>query len=266
MGKSRFLAAASHDLRHPLQTITLLQGMLEKRRPRRGNAQARAEAHPHGEHYGGHAGQAARHQPARSGNCDPGDHRFSGQALARRAEDRADIPPGATDGLDWRVVPSLTVRSDPRYFSQPSCNSAVERGEIYQKWQDPARLPKARRSKVRIEVRDTRCRYSRIGLPGDLRRIPSARTTPCARTKQGNSRPGLAIVQRLADLLGHTIDVLGSRLGAGRSSPSRCRWAGGGGACPGAGTGRDAGERVVRRYNPGRRGRSGGTRLAGAAA
>ena len=31
VGKSRFLAAASHDLRQPLQTISLLQGMLEKR-------------------------------------------------------------------------------------------------------------------------------------------------------------------------------------------------------------------------------------------
>ena len=31
VGKSRFLAAASHDLRQPLQTIGLLQGMLEKR-------------------------------------------------------------------------------------------------------------------------------------------------------------------------------------------------------------------------------------------
>ena len=36
VGKSRFLAAASHDLRQPLQTISLLQGTLEKRvrRPR----------------------------------------------------------------------------------------------------------------------------------------------------------------------------------------------------------------------------------------
>src|SRR6185369_17098655 len=31
IAKSRFLAAASHDLRQPLQTISLLQGILEKR-------------------------------------------------------------------------------------------------------------------------------------------------------------------------------------------------------------------------------------------
>src|SRR3546814_15633226 len=30
-GKSRFLAAASHDLRQPLQTLSLLQGILMKR-------------------------------------------------------------------------------------------------------------------------------------------------------------------------------------------------------------------------------------------
>ena len=31
LGKSRFLAAASHDLRQPLQTLSLLQGLLAKR-------------------------------------------------------------------------------------------------------------------------------------------------------------------------------------------------------------------------------------------
>ena len=31
LGKSRFLAAASHDLRQPLQTISLLQGILAKK-------------------------------------------------------------------------------------------------------------------------------------------------------------------------------------------------------------------------------------------
>ena len=31
LGKSRFLAAASHDLRQPLQTLSLLRGILAKR-------------------------------------------------------------------------------------------------------------------------------------------------------------------------------------------------------------------------------------------
>src|SRR6185503_14374599 len=31
LGKSRFLAAASHDLRQPLQTLTFLQGILAKK-------------------------------------------------------------------------------------------------------------------------------------------------------------------------------------------------------------------------------------------
>ena len=31
LGKSRFLAAASHDLRQPLQTLSLLQGLLAKK-------------------------------------------------------------------------------------------------------------------------------------------------------------------------------------------------------------------------------------------
>ena len=35
LGKSRFLAAASHDLRQPLQTLSLLQGILAKQIGRR---------------------------------------------------------------------------------------------------------------------------------------------------------------------------------------------------------------------------------------
>ena len=44
VGKSRFLAAASHDLRQPLQTISLLQGMLEKRVHDEANAETRPQA------------------------------------------------------------------------------------------------------------------------------------------------------------------------------------------------------------------------------
>jgi two-component system CheB/CheR fusion protein len=40
--KSRFLAAASHDLRQPLQTLTLLQGLLAKDRDKRQGTRAKA--------------------------------------------------------------------------------------------------------------------------------------------------------------------------------------------------------------------------------
>ncbi len=66
-GKSRFLAAASHDLRQPLQTLSLLQGLLAKRLKDEGRPGAdRPRRRGAGGHVR-HAEHAARHQPARGG-------------------------------------------------------------------------------------------------------------------------------------------------------------------------------------------------------
>ena len=65
--KSRFLAAASHDLRQPLQTLTLLQGLLARSVELRTNKEHKFVARI-GETLGGmtgHAQCAARYQPDR---------------------------------------------------------------------------------------------------------------------------------------------------------------------------------------------------------
>ena len=66
VAKSRFLAAASHDLRQPLQTLALLQGTAGARssKGRRGPEAGRAARRDAGRHVG-HAEHAARHQPDR---------------------------------------------------------------------------------------------------------------------------------------------------------------------------------------------------------
>ena len=77
--KSRFLAAASHDLRQPLQTLALIQGLLAKivegeKSPEAGRA-ARRDVGCHV----GHAEHAARHQPDRGRHRPRRNGRFPDQ-------------------------------------------------------------------------------------------------------------------------------------------------------------------------------------------
>ena len=67
LGKSRFLAAASHDLRQPLQTMSLIQAMLADDVSESGGFEADQAPRQHGRRHVGLAGQASRHQPARGG-------------------------------------------------------------------------------------------------------------------------------------------------------------------------------------------------------
>ena len=69
VAKSRFLAAASHDLRQPLQTLALLQGLLAKivegAKAQKLVARIRRDAGRHS----WHAEHAARHKPNRGRHC-----------------------------------------------------------------------------------------------------------------------------------------------------------------------------------------------------
>ena len=74
VAKSRFLAAASHDLRQPLQTLALLQGLLakmvegEKAQKLVGTARRDAGRHVgHAEHAARHQPDRGRHRPRRNG-------------------------------------------------------------------------------------------------------------------------------------------------------------------------------------------------------
>ena len=111
----------------------------------------------------------------------------------------------AAKQLDWRVVASgLNVRSDPRLLEQTLRNllaNAVkytERGKIL--------LGCRRRGdKLRVEVWDTG-----IGIPAEqLRAVFEEfhQIDNAARERNRGLGLGLAIVQRISDLLGHAIDV-----------------------------------------------------------
>ncbi len=211
LGKSRFLAAASHDLRQPLQTLSFLQGIMAKKVTDKTVL--------------GLVDRLAETVSAMSGMLDTLlDINQLEAGVVRR--EIIDFPINAVldelssqfayhetvDRLDLHVVrSSLTVRSDPRLLAQMIRNlvsNAVKytaAGRI---------LLGCRRSgdKLRIEVWDTG-----IGIPADqLSAIFEEfhQLDNPARERSKGLGLGLAIVQRLAELLDHAIDVR-SRPGKG---------------------------------------------------
>jgi two-component system CheB/CheR fusion protein len=211
LGKSRFLAAASHDLRQPLQTISLLHEMLARKLKDDATL--------------GLVGRLDETVSTMSSMLDTlldinqleaGIVRremvgFPINAVLERLRTQFTFHAAARH-LGWRVVPSsLRVHSDPRLLEQMIRNllsNAVKytnKGKIL--------LGCRRRGdKVRIEVWD-----SGIGIPEEELEAIFAefhQLNNPARERSKGLGLGLAIVERLADLLGHAVDVR-SRPGEG---------------------------------------------------
>ena len=210
-GKSHFLAAASHDLRQPLQTLSFLQGILA-RQVTDGTVLKLID-------------RLGETVSAMSGMLDTllDINQLEAGIVRREIVDfpinvlldqlRSQFAYHTTaNRLGWHVVPScLCVRSDPRLLEQMIRNllsNAV-------KYTSEGKILlgcRRRGDKLRIEVWDTG-----IGIPADqLSAIFEEfhQLGNPARERSKGIGLGLAIVQRLAELLGHTIDVR-SRPGKG---------------------------------------------------
>ena len=211
VGKSRFLAAASHDLRQPLQTISLLQGMLEKRVRDEGTLCLVRRLAETVSAMSSMLDKLLDINQLEAGIVRPAKVEFPINRLLEEVRTEFTYYT-ATAGLDWRVVPSsLVVRSDPRLLEQIMRNllsNAVKyttRGKLL--------LGCRRRGdKLRIEVWDTGPGIPHMELQAIFEEFHQLDNP--ARERSKGLGLGLAIVQRLADLLGHTIDVR-SRLGVG---------------------------------------------------
>ena len=212
IGKSRFLAAASHDLRQPLQTISLLQGTLEKRV--RDQPTLKKLVHRLDETVRTMSSLLDKLldiNQLEAGIVRPAIADFPIQGLLE--EMRTEFAYyTATNGLGWRVVQSsLTARSDPRLLEQIIRNllsNAV-------KYTTEGKLLlgcRRRGDMLRIEVWDTGPGIPELELQSIFEEFHQLDNP--ARERSKGLGLGLAIVQRLADLLGHKIDVR-SRLGAG---------------------------------------------------
>ena len=211
VAKSRFLAAASHDLRQPLQTISLLQGMLEKRVQ---DADTLKLVHRLDETVGGMSSLLDKLldiNQLEAGIVRPAVVDFPIRHLLD--EMRTEFAYHTeTNGLDWRVVPSrLSVHTDPRLLEQIIRNllsNAV-------KYTTKGKLLlgcRRRADNLRIEVWDTGPGIPELELQAIFEEFHQLDNP--ARERSKGLGLGLSIVQRLADLLGHKIDVR-SRLGAG---------------------------------------------------
>ncbi|MGC2524388.1 MAG: chemotaxis protein CheB [Stellaceae bacterium] len=204
LGKSRFLAAASHDLRQPLQTISLLHEILAKKVEDKATLRL--------------VDRLDETVSSMSGMLDTllDINQLEAGVVRREMVDfpinvmleqlRAQFTFHATaHRLGWRVVPtSLSVRSDPRLLEQMIRNllsNAV-------KYTNNGKILlgcRRRGDKLRIEVWDTG-----IGIPeeqlqaifGEFHQLDNP-----ARQRSKGLGLGLAIVERLANLLGHTLDV-----------------------------------------------------------
>ena len=181
VAKSRFLAAASHDLRQPLQTLVLLQGLLAKivEGERAQKLVARLD-----ETLGAMSGMLNTLldiNQIEAGTVHAEIVDFPINDLLERLRDEFTYHAQAKR-LALRVVPcglSIQQRSAPARADDPQ--PAFERAEIHQARQGAARLPAARRNAEHRGL-GHRHRHPRGGTSGDLRGVPSARQSR-ARTK-----------------------------------------------------------------------------------
>jgi PAS domain S-box-containing protein len=197
--KSIFLAAASHDLRQPLQTLRLLHGVLEQQHPD-GEGQKIVTGIGHSiDTMSSLLSSLLAINRLETGNLRPSKSDFGVNEIFNSAATDL-LQPLEEKGLQWRVVPSdLVVRSDKRMLEEMIRNllsNAIrytDRGKI---------LLGCRRAgeKIRIEVWDTG-----IGIPGD--QLSHIFEEYYCDVERGGFGLGLAIVRRLGEILDHRIDV-----------------------------------------------------------
>jgi two-component system CheB/CheR fusion protein len=211
LGKSRFLAAASHDLRQPLQTMSLIQGMLagdisepaaSKLIERLDNTIVAMAAL---------LDKLLDINQLEAGVVEPKLIDFAINDLLRQLHGEFEIQ-ASNEGLKLRVVPcSLTVHSDPRLLEQilrnmiSNATKYTSRGKVL--------LGCRRRgSRLSIEVWDTGTGIPETELGAIFKEFHQLDNHAGKRAK--GLGLGLAIVQRLGELLEAPISVR-SRVGRG---------------------------------------------------
>ncbi len=208
LAKSRFLAAASHDLRQPLQTLNLLHGMLQQHLKDEEARELFVRMDETLDSMGDTLNALLDINRLESGAIQPQLEDFPiGEILHRLKAQFADD--AAQRGLRLRVVPShLIVRSDPGLLEHMLRN--LVSNAIRYTAQGKILLGCRRRGdSLRIEVCDTGVGIEAVDIP----RIFEEYRQAGSQRHEGGLGLGLAIVQRLAQLLSQPVSV--------RSAPGR---------------------------------------------
>jgi two-component system CheB/CheR fusion protein len=209
--KSHFLATASHDLRQPLQTLALLQGLLARRVDGTASEKLVARLDDTIGAMSGMLNTLLDINQIEAGVVRAVAVDFGIDTLLRDLRD-AFAYHAQAQGLDLRVMfCGLTVRSDPRLLEQMLRN-LLSNAIKYTRTGKVLLGCRRQGASLRIEVWDTG-----IGIPEDdlkgifeeYRQLHNA-----ARERNRGLGLGLSIVARLGTLLGHRIRVR-SRPGKG---------------------------------------------------
>ncbi|MGI4943232.1 MAG: chemotaxis protein CheB [Janthinobacterium lividum] len=209
--KSHFLAAASHDLRQPLQSLALLQGLLASRIKEAVSEKLVARLDDTIGAMSGMLNTLLDINQIEAGIVQPEAVDFSVDTLLLGMKD-AFAYQAQAHGLDLRVIPGgLLIHSDPRLLEQMLRNLVSNAIKYTHKGKV---LLGCRRSglAVRIEVWDTG-----IGIPeAELKSIfeECHQLDNTARQRSRGLGLGLSIVNRLGILLDHRVSVR-SRPGLG---------------------------------------------------
>ena len=183
VAKSRFLAAASHDLRQPLQTIRLLQGLLAQKSDGSETQTLLKRLDATVGVMSGMLNTLLDINQLEVGVIHADVESFSLSELFEHLDTDFGYHMRA-QGLDWRIVPSAcVVRSDPETPGADSSQPALQRREIYDAWQGAAGEPPSRQDDAYRGV-GYGPGNSRGELSGDLRGV-SPDQQSCARAQQG---------------------------------------------------------------------------------
>src|SRR5271165_78783 len=209
--KSRFLAAASHDLRQPLQTLVLIQGLLAKHVE---GDKARTLVTRFDQTLGAMSGMLNTLldiNQIEAGTVHAEMVSFPVDDLLDQLQDEFTYHAQAR-GLALRVVPcGLLITNDPQLLEQMIRN-LVSNALKYTRCGKVLLGCRRRAGRLSIEVRDTG-----IGIAADQLTAIFAgyhQVDNAARERRRGLGLGLSIVKRLATLLGHRISVR-SRPGKG---------------------------------------------------
>lgn len=204
IAKSRFLAAASHDLRQPLQTLKLIQGLLAKAVEGETAQRLLARLERTLESMAGILNALLDINRIEAGTVHPVKVDFPINDLLARMTEEFSLH-AKTRMLAFRVVPcSLSIHSDPRLLEQMVRN-LLSNALKYTKNGKVLLGCRRREGALSIEIWDTG-----IGIPAaELEPIFEEyhRVDDASRERDPGLGLGLSIVRHLGKLLGHPVRV-----------------------------------------------------------